>query len=197
MARRVFDKMLERSIISWSAMIGGCGMHGQIDDAISLFHEMVNSGIKPNDIILTNILSACSHAGYLDEGKYFFNLISLSIEPKPEHFSCLVDLLSRAGDIDKAYEIIKSMPFPANVSIWGALINGCRIHKRMDIIKMIEQKLEKMQTDDTGYYTLLSNIYAEGGEWNESRMVRSKMQSLGLKKVDGYSMIEVEERIPA
>ncbi|XP_015075134.1 putative pentatricopeptide repeat-containing protein At1g69350, mitochondrial [Solanum pennellii] len=198
MARRVFDSMFERSIISWSAMIGGYGMHGQIDDAISLFHKMVNSGIKPNDIILTNILSACSHSGYLNEGKYFFNLmINLSIEPKPEHFACLVDLLSRAGDIDKAYEVITSMPFPVDVSIWGALINGCRIHKRMDIIKMMQQRLENMQTDDTGYYTLLSNIYAEEGEWNESRMVRSKMRSLGLKKVDGYSMIEVEKRIPA
>ncbi|KAK4358035.1 hypothetical protein RND71_023645 [Anisodus tanguticus] len=196
MARRVFDSMLERSIISWSAMIGGYGMHSQIDDAISLFHEMVNSGIKPNDIILTNILSACSHAGYLEEGKYFFNLmIDLTIEPKPEHFACLVDLLSRAGDIDKAYEVITWMPFPADVSIWGALVNGCRIHNRMDIIKMIQQRLENMQTDDTGYYTLVSNIYAEGGEWNESRMVRSKMRSLGLRKVDGYSMIEVEKRI--
>ncbi|KAM3359111.1 putative pentatricopeptide repeat-containing protein, mitochondrial [Capsicum galapagoense] len=198
MARRVFDSMLERSIISWSAMIGGYGMHGQIDDAISLFHEMVNCGIKPNDIIITNILSACSHSGYLNEGKYFFNLmINLSIDPKPEHFACLVDLLSRAGDIDKAYEVITSMPFPADVSIWGALVNGCRIHKRMDIIKMIQQMLENMQTDDTGYYTLLSNIYAEGGEWNESRTVRSKIRSLGLRKVDGYSMIEVEKRIPA
>ncbi|XP_009619021.2 putative pentatricopeptide repeat-containing protein At1g69350, mitochondrial [Nicotiana tabacum] len=196
MARRVFDNMSGRSIISWSAMIGGYGTHGQIDAAISLFHEMVNSGIKPNDIILTNILSACSHTGYLDEGKYFFNLmINLNIEPKPEHFACLVDLLSRAGDIDKAYEVITSMPFPADVSIWGALVNGCRIHKRMDIIKMIQQRLENMQTDDTGYYTLLSNIYAEGGEWNESRVVRSKMHSLGLRKVDGYSMIEVEKRI--
>ncbi|XP_060215177.1 putative pentatricopeptide repeat-containing protein At1g69350, mitochondrial [Lycium barbarum] len=196
MARRVFDSMLERGIISWSAMIGGYGMHGQIDDAISLFDDMVNSGIKPNDIIITNILSACSHAGYLDEGKYFFNLmIDLNIEPKPEHFACLVDLLSRAGDIDKAYEVITSMPFPADVSIWGALVNGCRIHKRMDIIKMIQQRLENLQTDDTGYYTLLSNIYAEEGEWNESRMVRSKMQSLGLRKLDGYSMIELEKGI--
>ncbi|KAK4376622.1 hypothetical protein RND71_002918 [Anisodus tanguticus] len=177
-------------------MIGGRGMHGQIDDAISLFHEMANRGIKPNYIIITNILSACSHAGYLDEGKYFFNLmIELAIEPKPEHFACLVDLLSRAGDIDKAYEVITSMPFPADVSLWGALVNGCRIHNRLDIIKMIQQRLESLQTDDTGYYTLLSNIYAEGGEWNESRVVRSKMRSLGLRKVDGYSMIEVEKRI--
>ncbi|CAN4122114.1 unnamed protein product [Withania somnifera] len=196
MARRVFDSMLEMSIISWSAMIGGNGMHGQIDDAISLFHEMVKSGVKPNDIIITNILSACSHAGYLDEGRYFLNLmINLNIEPKPEHFACLVDLLSRAGDIDKAYEVITSMPFPADVSIWGSLVNGCRIHKRMNIIRMIQQRLEKMQTDDTGYYTLLSNIYAEGGEWNESRTVRSKMRSLGLRKVDGFSMIEVDKRI--
>ncbi|EEF50791.1 pentatricopeptide repeat-containing protein, putative [Ricinus communis] len=195
-AHRVFDSMSERSVVSWSAMIGGCGMHGDIDAAISLFAEMIQREMKPNDITFMNILSACSHSGYVEEGKFYFNSMkNFEVEPNLEHFACMVDLLSRAGDLDEAYRIINSMPFPAEASIWGALLNGCRIHQRMDMIRNIERDLLDMRTDDTGYYTLLSNIYAEEGNWDVSRKVRSAMKGIGLKKVPGYSTIELDKKV--
>lgn len=193
-AQRVFDNMNERSIVSWSSMIGGYAIHGQIDDSISVFDRMVASGIEPNDITFMNILSACSRAGYVEKGKFYFNSMvkDFGIVPNSEHYSCLVDLLSRAGDLNGAYEIINSMPFPADASIWGALVNGCRIHQRMDFLNSIKKDLPNMDADDSGYYMLLSNVYAEGGKWDEFKMVKSKMRSLDLKKVHGYSMIEIE-----
>ncbi|VFQ66659.1 unnamed protein product [Cuscuta campestris] len=192
MAQRVFERMEEKSVISWSAMISGYGMHGHIDAATSLFTEMVDSGISPNDVIFMNILSACSHAGYVNEGKsYFKAMFGFGLQPKTEHFACLVDLLSRAGDLEGAYEIISSMPFHVDASIWGSLINGCRIHQRTDIIRTIQENLVNVHTGDAGYYTLLANVHAERGEWRESRAVRSKMHSVGLRKVHGYSMIEM------
>lgn len=196
MARQVFDRMTEKSVISWSAMIGGYGLHGHIDAAISLFTDMVDSGIRPNDVIFMNILSACSHAGYVNEGKSYFNAMSdFGIEPKSEHFACLVDLLSRAGEVEEAYKVINSMPFLVDASIWASLINGCRIHHRTDIIRSVQEKLINIHTDDTGYYTLLSNVYAERGEWSECRTVRSKMRSVGLNKAHGYSMIVINKRV--
>ncbi|KAK6157862.1 hypothetical protein DH2020_012110 [Rehmannia glutinosa] len=194
MARRVFDKMTEQSIVSWSSMIGSYAMHGHIDDCISVFNRMVELGIKPNDITFMNILSACSHAGYVEKGKFYFNSMvnDFGMTPNSEHYACLVDLLSRAGDLNGAYEVINSMPFPADASVWGALVNGCRIHNRMDFLKSIKKDLVNMDADDSGYYTLLSNVYAEGGKWNEFTMVKSKMRSRHLKKAPGYSMIEIE-----
>ncbi|KAI3467280.1 hypothetical protein Pfo_023943 [Paulownia fortunei] len=194
MAQRVFDNMTERSIVSWSSMIGGYAMHGHIDDSISLFNRMVELRIKPNDVTFMNILSACSHAGYVEKGKFYFNSMvkDFGIIPNSEHYACLVDLLSRAGDLNGAYEVINSMPLPADASIWGALVNGCRIHHRMDFLNSIKRDLLNMYADDTGYYTLLSNVYAEGGKWNEFTMVKSKMRNLALKKVPGCSMIEIE-----
>ncbi|CAI0394363.1 unnamed protein product [Linum tenue] len=157
---------------------------------------MVEMGIRPNGITFMNILSACSHSGHVDAGKFYFRLMeNYSIEPNLEHFACLVDLLSRAGDVDGAYGVINSMPFPADASIWGALVNGCRIHHRMDIIQFIQRDLLDVTTDDTGYYTLLSNIYAEEGKWVEFGTVRSKMERTGLKKVPGYSTIELGNKI--
>ncbi|KAK2973448.1 hypothetical protein RJ640_007949 [Escallonia rubra] len=196
MAQGVFDSMSKRSVVSWSVMVGGYGMHGQIDAAISLFNRMLEVGTRPNDVTFMNILSACSHAGHVEEGKLHFNRMrDFGIEPKFEHFACLVDLLSRAGDLDGAYSIIKSMPFAADASIWGALLNGCRIHRRMDMLNNIQQNIINTNMDDTGYYTLLSNIFAEGGEWDEFRMVRSLMRSTGLRKVFGNSTIEINKRV--
>ncbi|KAF2295012.1 hypothetical protein GH714_030154 [Hevea brasiliensis] len=131
-AQVVFDSMLERSVVSWSVMIAGYGMHGNVDASISLFTQMVRLGIKPNDITFMNILSACSHAGYVEEGKFYFNLMKdFGVDPSSEHFACMVDLLSRV----------------------------------------------------------------EAGNWDESRKVRSVMKCIGLKKVPGYSTIELEKKI--
>ncbi|KAB1208073.1 hypothetical protein CJ030_MR7G003003 [Morella rubra] len=195
-AKGIFESMSERSVVSWSAMIAGYGMHGQINAAISVFSQMVGLGIKPNEVTFMNILSACSHVGSVEKGSsYFRSMRDFGIEPNTEHFACLVDLLSRAGDLNGAYEVIKSMLFPVDASIWGALLNGCRIHKRMDMIRSIERDISNISTNDTGYYTLLSNIYAEGGDWYEFGKVRSMMKGIGLAKVPGWSTIELEKRI--
>ncbi|MED6111562.1 hypothetical protein PIB30_053328 [Stylosanthes scabra] len=195
-AKRVFDIMQEKSVVSWSAMIAAYGVHGQMIDAASLFTKMVESGIKPNEVTFMNILSACRHAGSMEAGKFYFNSMRYyGIEPNIEHFASIVDLLSRAGDLDGAHKIIKSMQFPVDASIWGALLNGCRIHGRKDLIRHINKDLQEISTDDTGYYTLLSNIYAEGGYLLESRAVRTKMERMGLKKVPGYSIVEVDKKI--
>ncbi|GMI75329.1 hypothetical protein like AT1G69350 [Hibiscus trionum] len=195
-AQRVFNSMPEKSVVSWTVMIAGYGAHGRVNDAISLFNQMVDSGVRPNQITFMNILSACSHAGSVENGKFYFNSMrDFDVEPNSEHYACMVDLLSRGGDVNEAYRIIKSMPFPADASIWSALLNGCRIHCRMDMIETIEEDLLNIHTDDTGYYTLLSNIYAEEGNWKEFEKVRSAMKGIGLRKVPGYSLIELDKRI--
>lgn len=195
-AQGVFDMMVERSVVSWSVMIAGYGMHGEINAAISLFSQMLDTGMEPNEVTFMNVLSACSHAGAVEEGRlYFRSMRDFSVEPNAEHFACIVDLLSRAGDLNGAYDIIKSIPFSVDASIWGALLNGCRIHQRMDMIKSIEKDLLDIKTDDTGYYTLFSNIYAEGGNWEEFGNVRLMMKGIGLRKVPGYSVIEIDKRV--
>ncbi|KAF8378757.1 hypothetical protein HHK36_030106 [Tetracentron sinense] len=196
MARGVFDNMVERSVVSWSAMIAGYGRHGHINAAISLFSQMVRSGIKPNEVTFLSILSACSHAGSVEEGKFYFNMMrEFGIEPELDHFACMVDLLSRAGDLGGAYRFIKSMPVPANASVWSALLNGCRVHHRMDMIRSIQSYILEIdiETDNSGHYTLLSNIYAEGGNLDEFGKVRSMMKN--MRKVPGYSTIEINTKI--
>lgn len=197
-AERVFDGIpeTEKSVVSWSAMIAGHGMHGQTNAAISHFSRMIESGIHPNNVSFLNILCACSHTASVEEGKFYFNLMSdFGINPKLEHFVCMVDLLSRAGDLSRAYKIISSMSFPADASIWSAFLNGCRIHRRMDIINAIQKKFVGTFIDDAGHYALLSNIYVEGGNLNAFGQVRTMMRSSGLRKVPSYSTIQIDEKL--
>ncbi|KAJ0801665.1 putative tetratricopeptide-like helical domain superfamily [Helianthus annuus] len=188
-AQRVFDIMPYKSVVSWSAMIDAYGMHGLVDMSISVFNKMIESKMKPNEITFMNILSACSHAGYVETGQLYFNSMKkdFGIEPKLEHYSCLIDLLSRAGHLDEAYKIIISMPFLPTSGIWSSLLSGCRIHRRLDMMPLIQEKLEKI--DDTGFYTLLSNISAEGEDWKQFQTVRSMMKTTGLKKLHGCSTV--------
>ncbi|GAB2280226.1 hypothetical protein Dimus_014869 [Dionaea muscipula] len=188
-AKKIFNSMKEKSVVSWSAMIAGYGAHGDINAALSLFNEMTESGTKPNEITFLNVLSACSHAGYVEQGKMYYNSMikDYAIEPRLEHIVCMVDLLSRAGDLEEAYRVIKST---SDASIWGSFLNGCRVHQRIDIIRMMEDDLANLSLpDNTGYYSLLSNIHAEMENWDEFAQIRSTMTSLGLKKVPGYSKI--------
>ncbi|XP_047307397.1 putative pentatricopeptide repeat-containing protein At1g69350, mitochondrial [Impatiens glandulifera] len=191
-AQAIFERMNERTVATWTAIISAYGAHGEINSAIFLFDEMIKSGIKPNEKTFMSILSACSHSGYVEEGKRYFNSMveDFAIEPTINHFSCMVDLLSRAGDIDGAYRIIRTMPHAPVASVWGALLNGCRIHGRMEEMESFMRRLGEVETDDSGYYTLLSNIYAQREDWEKCRMVRLVMKESGLSKVHGYSLVE-------
>ncbi|XP_058081565.1 putative pentatricopeptide repeat-containing protein At1g69350, mitochondrial [Magnolia sinica] len=197
MARMVFDNMTKRNVVSWSVMIAGYGIHGYVDVAISLFSQMIGCGIRPNNVTFMNMLSACSHVGAVEAGQFYFDSMAqdFGIEPELEHCACMVDLLSRAGHLDSAYSFIKSMPVTPNASIWGAFLGGCRIHRKMDMIDDVGRKILALEPGNSGYYTLLSNIYAEGGRWDAYGNVKVKMKDMGLRKVPGYSTIEMKRRI--
>nr|XP_010939498.2 putative pentatricopeptide repeat-containing protein At1g69350, mitochondrial [Elaeis guineensis] len=144
MARKVFDNMSQKNVVSWSSIISGYGVHGLAEDAVALLFQMVAMGIRPNEVTFMSILSACSHAGLVEEGLFYFDLMKqeFGIEPQSEHYACVVDLLSRAGHVDRAYKFIKSMLVEPDASIWRSLLNGgCRFHHREDIVGDIQRRI--------------------------------------------------------
>lgn len=143
MARKVFDNMSQKNVVSWSSIISGYGMHGLAEDAVALFSQMVASWIRPNEVTFMSILSACSHSGLVEEGLLYFDLMKqgFGIEPRLEHHACVVDLLSRAGHVDRAYKLIESMPEEPDASIWRSLLHGCRFHHREDIVDGIQRRI--------------------------------------------------------
>lgn len=139
-ARQVFDSAAEKDVVLWSSIISGYGYHGLISDAISLFSQMAESGVRPNKVTFMTIISACCHAGLVEEGLLYFDMMreKYGIEPELEHYVSVVDLLSRAGQIDKACDFIGSMHVEPDACIWRALLHGCHIHQREDMVSGIQ-----------------------------------------------------------
>jgi pentatricopeptide repeat protein len=135
-ARVLFEQLIKRELVSWNAMICGYGMHGHADEALELFSKMrVEAQVKPDNITFVGVLSACNHGGMVKEAKDFFGLMVdvYSIKPTVQHFTCLVDVLGHAGRFDEAYDLIKGMSMEPDSGIWGALLNGCKIHKNVEL----------------------------------------------------------------
>eukprot|EP01018_Ginkgo_biloba_P004839 Gb_17077 [translate_table: standard] len=196
-SQELFDKMSERNVVSWSAMIAGYGMHGHGEGALALFFQMQQTDVEPNHITFVGVLSACSHAGMVDDGWKFFDSMTqdYSITPGVEHYACMVDLLGRAGHLDEAQDFIKKMPIQPDAGVWGALLGACRIHCNIDLGGRVAEHLFDLEPENPGYYVLLSNIYAAAGRWNDAAKVRTMMKGRGLKKTPGCSFIEVNNRI--
>eukprot|EP01018_Ginkgo_biloba_P026788 Gb_37509 [translate_table: standard] len=195
-ARQLFDKMSERNVVSWNAMIAGYGMHGFGGDALALFSQMKQTGINPNDITFICVLSACSHAGLINEGWQYFDYMSQDycITPSMEHYACMVDLLGRAGHLNEALDFIEKMPLEPGFSVWGALLGACRIHSNIELGKCVAERIFELEPEDPGYHVLLSNIFAAAGMWNDVATVRTMMKDRGFKKAPGCSLIEVNNR---
>ncbi|KAL5802154.1 hypothetical protein ACOSQ3_030612 [Xanthoceras sorbifolium] len=192
-ARRVFDGMEERTIFSWSAMIQGLAIHGKAEEALRIFYKMIETGMKPNGVTFIGILHACSHMGLIDEGRNFFSSMTkdYGIIPQIEHYGCIVDLLSRGGLLQEAYEFIMNMPMKPNGIIWGAVLGGCRLHKNVDLAEEATRHLHQLDPLNDGYYVVLSNIYAEAEQWEDVARVRRLMRNQGVKKTPGWSSITV------
>ncbi|KAI3826364.1 hypothetical protein L1987_00411 [Smallanthus sonchifolius] len=186
-AWQVFDKMLERDVISWSTMVGGLANHGKALEAIRLFHEMQKTTTKPNEITFIGLLSACAHAGLLEDGLRYFNSMTTdyNLEPGIEHYGCMVDLLGRTGCLDQALELIKTLPMKPDAVIWGSLLSSCRIKGNAVMAVIAMEHVLELEPEDAGNYVLLSNIYADLGRWDGGSRVRKLIRGKLMSKKPG------------
>lgn len=195
-ALEIFYELREKDAASWTSIICGLAMNGKINKALELFSQMISGGAKPDDITFIGVLSACSHGGLVDEGRRFFNTMTevYQIQPKLEHYGCLIDLLGRAGLLDEAEELIRKIPNENNeiiVPLYGALLSACRIYGNVDMGEKLAALLEKIESKDSSFHTLLANIYASANRWEDVTNVRQKMKEMGVRKVPGCSSIEI------
>ncbi|KAJ9189767.1 hypothetical protein P3X46_001021 [Hevea brasiliensis] len=197
MARKAFDGMKEKNVKSWTAMVTGYGMHGCAREALDVFYKMIGAGVKPNYVTFVSVLSACSHAGLLDEGWYWFNAMNhkFNVEPGVEHYSCIVDLLGRAGYLNEAYDLIKRMRTKPDYVLWGSLLAACRIYKNVELAEISARQLFELDSSNCGYYILLSNIYADAGRWKEVERIRVLVKDRGLVKPPGFSLVELKGKV--
>eukprot|EP01018_Ginkgo_biloba_P031778 Gb_10324 [translate_table: standard] len=198
-ACKVFGKMPKRDVVLWNAMIVGYAMHGYGMEALNLFEQMRHSGTNPNDVTFIGVLSACCHAGLVDDGKRYFDSMSehYHITPAMEHYCCMVDLLGRAGLLDEAQDLVNKMTIKPSTAVWGSLLGACRIHANTKLGESVAERLFEMDPENAAPYVLLSNIYAAAGRWDGIDKVRKMMKDRRIKKKPGCSWIEVNKQVYA
>lgn len=197
-SRLVFDRMPQKNEFTWTVMIRGLAESGFAEESLNLFEEMeITSSIPPNKLTLLSVLFACSHSGLVDRGLQYFNSMKTTYGVKPEgsHYTCMVDMLSRAGRLSEAEELINSMPFEPESHAWAALLSGCKTHKNEKLAERVAKKLWKMAEQNSAGYVLLSNIYASAGRWMDVLNIRKLMKEKGLKKSSGCSWVEVRNQV--
>ncbi|XP_058077691.1 putative pentatricopeptide repeat-containing protein At3g47840 [Magnolia sinica] len=198
-AKRIFYTMITVDIVSWTAMINGYAEHGNSNEAINLFEKMPTVGLRPDYVTFIGVLTACSHAGLVDLGFHYFELMSKQhrINPGKEHYGCMVDLLGRAGRLTDAELMIMSMPFKPDDVVWSTLLRACRVHGNVDCGKRMAEHILKLEPNCAGTHITLSNIYAARGRWRDAADVRKLMKSKGVKKEPGWSWIKVKDSVTA
>ncbi|GAB4830239.1 hypothetical protein Ancab_019880 [Ancistrocladus abbreviatus] len=198
-ARALFDGISTKDVISWNAMIASYGIHGHGKEALSLFLEMTETKLKPDDATFASLLSALSHSGLIEEGRYWFDQMidKFKIQPQEKHYACVVDLLARAGRVEEAHNLINSMAHEPAIAIWVAFLSGCHNHGKFLIGELAAKKVLELKPDDPGIYSLISNFFAAARKWDEVAEVRRVVKKAGMKKAPGYSMVEVNGKLHA
>lgn len=193
----VFMNLKIQDIVSWNTIIAAYAQHGKYQKAIALFHEMETRGLIPNDITILSMLSACGHVGRVNDSLELFDLMSskYAISPSAEHYACVVDILGRAGQLEKACSYIKKMPFEAERNVWGALLGASKTHGNVQLGELAAKMLVQSDSVSSGPYVMLSNIYAAAGMWGEVNRVRGQMKEKGVKKQPGYSWTEIANKV--
>ncbi|XP_078432392.1 putative pentatricopeptide repeat-containing protein At3g11460, mitochondrial [Wolffia australiana] len=199
LARRLFEERDRgrMSVAGWTAMIGAEGIHGGGRRALGLFSEMQARGFKPNEVTLVAVLSACGHAGLVEEGVSCFEAVrrgDFGVAANERHYACAVDLLGRAGKLEEAMSMVETMPVEADLPVWGSLLGACRIHGNVGIAKKVEGRMKGLLRDgwgSAGHLVLLANLYKQGGRRDEAVRVRAELMCSPLRKIPGRSFVAV------
>lgn len=196
-SRKVFEELIRPDRVAWTAMLAAYAVHGYGKEAVELFERMVKGGVEPDHVTFTHLLSACSHSGLVKHGKNFFKTMSevYGVEPRLEHYSCMVDLLGRSGLLNDAYKLIKSMPMEPNSGIWGAIFGACRVYGNIELGKEVAEKLIHLDRSDSRNYIMLANIFSAAGLWQDASKVRALMKDRGVIREPGCSFIEHGNKI--
>jgi pentatricopeptide repeat protein len=193
-ARSLFAEAHPKDVISYNVMVCALAQHGHGKDALKLFNEMVEEGLQPDAVTFLGVLSACAHAGLVDNGEHYFESMgtTYAIQKSADHYACMVDLYGRAGLIEEAHRFVKIMPVKPHAGVWGALLNACRKHCNIHVGDIAARELIRIEPMNPGNYVLHANTLARSQQWDAVEDVRRLMRGNINDKNTGLSWVEVE-----
>lgn len=198
-ARKSFEETQQDSSVTWNSIIFGYAQHGLGHDALDLFRLMIGKEVKPDHITFVAVLTACSHIGLVEEGENFLNSMEqdYGIPLRMEHYACAIDLFGRSGCIDKAKALVESMPFKPDPMVWKTLLGACRTCGDIELARTVASQLLELEPEEHCTYILLSDMYGNLGKWGKKAEIKRLMRERGVRKVPGWSWIEVQNEVHA
>ncbi|PSR89198.1 Pentatricopeptide repeat-containing protein [Actinidia chinensis var. chinensis] len=196
-AQRVFGAVRVKNVYTWNVLISGYAMNGQGEAALQAFETMIVENYRPDEVTFLGILCACCHQGLVEVGRRHLRNMKeeYGLNPRIEHYGCMVDLLGRAGLFVEAQELMHTMNMKPDPIIWRAFLGACRIHGHTQLGETAIKNLIELEPENGENYILLSNLYARDHKWSEVGEVREIMNRGGIRKVPGCSSIEIENAV--
>ncbi|KAI3819536.1 hypothetical protein L1987_13377 [Smallanthus sonchifolius] len=198
-ARRSFETSYKQNTVTWNSIMFAYAQHGQGHVALDLFSQMEKSKVKMDHITFVAVLTACSHNGLVEKGYTFLkNMESdYGISPRMEHYACVIDLLGRAGRLREAQNVVKAMPFQPNAMVWKTLLGACRLCGDVELATHVGKLLLESQPYEHCTYVLLCELFGHLKWWDEIVVLKRTMKEKGVKKVPGWSWIEIGNQMHA
>ncbi|KAI9119871.1 hypothetical protein K1719_009260 [Acacia pycnantha] len=191
-----YNRILNPDLVSHNAILTAYAMHGHGEEGIAHFRKMLASKVRPDHVTFLSVLSSCVHAGSIEMGHECFSLMeTYNLTPTLKHYTCMIDLLSRAGKLNEAYELIKKMPMEADSVTWSALLGGCFVHGEVFLGEIAAKNLLELEPNNTANYILLANLYASAGRWNDLAQIRQLMKDERMQRRPGCSWIEDKDGV--
>lgn len=193
----LFRNMAKKNRFAYAVMISGLAVHRHAGEALRLFCEMQEQGLSPDDVVYVGVLNACSQAGLVNEGLKYFHLMQSEhgIEPTVQHYSCMVDLMGRAGMLQEAYDLVKSMPVTLKDVAWRSLLSACKAHHNLELGEIAAEVLFQLNSGNPSDYLVLSNMYAQARRWDDMARIRTAMAGNGLIQTPGFSLVEMKRKV--
>lgn len=192
-SQKTFSELAQKNQVAWTSIISAHSRHGDYEKAMEYFDEMVKEGVNPDSITFLSVLTSCGHNGMVDIGIKIFNSMvnDYSVEPSAEHYSCIVDMLGRAGRLKEAEELMTRIPGGPGISVLQSLLGACRIYGDVEMAERVSNALIAMEPNDSGSYVLMSNLFAEKGKWGNVAVMRKMMRERKVMKEVGFSWVDV------
>ncbi|XXG48585.1 hypothetical protein AAC387_Pa02g2989 [Persea americana] len=129
-ARKLFDEMPVRNVVSWSGMIYGYAQMGQDEEALRLFQQALAAELDVNDFTFSSVLRVCGHLTLLELGSQVHCLcVKTSFDSSSFVCSSLISLYSKCGVVEEAYRVFDEMP-ERNLGAWNSMLIACAQHGR-------------------------------------------------------------------
>ncbi|KAK8607441.1 hypothetical protein V6N13_053176 [Hibiscus sabdariffa] len=207
LASRMFDKITNRNRVCWNAMILGHCIHGNPEDGLKLFSDMVDrckvrgvEGICPDEISFVGVLSACARARLVMEGVNHFSQMTskFGIKPNFAHYWCMANLYIGAGLFQEAEEIMRQMSdgaedLSSESVLWANLLTSCRFREGVTFGERVATSLIEKDPKNFSYYRLLLNVYAVAGQWEDVARVKQLMKERGIERVAGCNLVDLKD----